>query len=354
LQYRVRGTALARGLIACGGAFVILSAFVPWHLAFAIQEKLAPEPLAARDIALALDPQAGPFRVPPGGVPPRSNVGAPRADAPAPDAGAGSPLGTTIYLPLRVTGIPASSGVLMDRAEIRVRDADGRTLYAGRTNLSVDGFGSIEDARFEARPGPANRGALERRSAGSAAARVYERVFLPAAVLARVGSRPVDLDIDYSLTLFRPGATYSLPAVAGHLTMGGTGSCTTGIDGEGDDVWIRCIGAGAQPACFTAYLEYEPSGLRNPETHYCEPDYSPVHGALWLDALSRATGELPFFDRSGLTRYPIDGTKLGESRLVVETYAPRDHFTRHLSIRGVRLADFAAAASPTATARPPG
>jgi hypothetical protein len=52
-------------------------------------------------------------------------------------------------------------------------------------------------------------------------------------------------------------------------------------------------------------------------------------------------GEIAFFDRSGLTHYPVDGSKLADSRLVIKTYEPRDHFTRHLNTPTIRLSDLA-------------
>ncbi|MGH8328092.1 MAG: hypothetical protein ACRET2_15160, partial [Steroidobacteraceae bacterium] len=306
IQYRWRRTALGRGLIGAGGAVLILSAFLPWRAAFAIQEKVAPEPQAARSIELTFDASSGRSAI-------ASSVGT-------------SPPAGELYLPLRITGIPAAGTVLMDRAMVRIRDMSGRELYEGRTNLSVDGYGSIEDAQFEVRQGHAE-----------AADRFYQRIFLPAAIMARVANRPVEMDIQEFLTLYRPAATDSLPALSGHERLGGLGRCTTGIDGDGDEIEVSCISTGRSPACFTAFLEYMPTGVRNPEVHDCEPDYTPFDGHIWPDALSRGHGALPFLDRSGLTHYPVDGAKLGETRLFIETYAPRAHFTRRVSIPRIRL-----------------
>jgi hypothetical protein len=109
-------------------------------------------------------------------------------------------------------------------------------------------------------------------------------------------------------------------------------------------VQLRCISTrGAPPTCFTAYLE-NTAGVRNPEVHVCYPNYSPFDGQFWPDSLTRSSGELPFFDRSGLTRYPIDGSKLTDARFVVQTYTHRDHFARHIRLDNVRLADFIAVA----------
>jgi hypothetical protein len=312
LQFFRRKTAMVRCLIGAGGAAIILSAFVPWHAAFALQERLSSEPSSAGAILLAFNPRLGPHRLPPG---------------------AAAAAGTGLYLPLRVTGVPSAAVVLMDRANVRLTDIGGRTLYEGRSNLTVDGIGSIEEARVLVSQG----------ASGGAAVDLYQRVFMPAAIYAKLGDRAVRMEIDYSLTLFRPEGTYSMPAAGGSGRLHGLGWCATRIDGEGDDVQLRCLETRRVPYCFTAFLEHTPSGVRNPERHFCEPDYTFFRTNLWPDALSRLEGELPFFDRSGLAHYPVDGAKLADSRLVIRTYQPRDHFTRQLETPVIRLSDFTAA-----------
>jgi len=316
-QYLWRRTTAVRGLVFTGGAAVFLSAFMPWRLAVAIQQRLAPEPGAANGITVAFDPGLGKFKV---------------------ASGAPAGPGRVLYLPLRVSGIPSSAAVILDRAEVRIRDTGGKLIYEGRTNLSVDGFGSIQDAQVEARQGREGQGAVA----------LYQRVFLPGAVLTWLARRPVDFDIDYTLTLFRPRGTHSLPAVDGRGALGELGSCSTRIDSEGDDVQLRCTSIQTAPSCFTAYLENGAAGVRNPEVHVCHPNYLPFDANFWPDSLTRSSGELPFFDRSGLTRYPIDGPKLADARFVVQTYAPRDHFARHIHLPEVRLSDFIGAAGVAA------
>jgi hypothetical protein len=127
--------------------------------------------------------------------------------------------------------------------------------------------------------------------------------------------------------------------------------CATRVDAEGDDVQLRCMDTRRAPSCFTAILEHSPSGLRSPETHLCHPDYTPFEANLWPDALSRFGGEIPFFDRCGLMRYPVDGTKLADASLMIEAYVPRAHFTRHLNISNIRLADFAGSLAVVSNAR---
>ena len=49
---------------------------------------------------------------------------------------------------------------------------------------------------------------------------------------------------------------------------------------------------------------------------------------------------LPFHDISGLAQYPVDGSQLAESQVVLRTYKPLDHFTRRLVIPEIRLKDW--------------
>jgi hypothetical protein len=309
LQLFRRATTFSRALIFAGGGAVILSAFLPWHLAFALQETLAKEPGAARPVDLSFYPQLGPVRLP---------------------TGAAAPRGTVIYLPLRVGGLPRAGLLLLDRANVRITDRSGRTLYEGRSNLSVDGVGSILDAR------------LEVRQQGDAPVDVHQRIFLPADVYAQLRDQPITLEVDESLTLFRSQAKYSLPAAGGDVQLAGLGRCASRVDADGDDVLIHCEDPIRVPTCFTAELEDSSGSLHNPERDLCDPDYSPVQAAFWPDTLHHLHWGAPFFDRAGLVHYPVDGSRIDGARLLLQTYEPRDHFTRRITVHDVRLADFVA------------
>jgi hypothetical protein len=321
LQYFRRQTALARCLMGAGAGAVLLSAFLPWHTAFSLQERLSKDPSSASRIVLAFSPQLGSFKVPRGAA-----VGASRG----------------VYVPLRVSGVPTDAIVLMDRANVRITDMGGKTLYEDETYAAARGIGGV------------NAG-LEVRQTGhdDAPIEFHQRIRIPEALYAKLSNQPVRMQIDYSLTLFRAAATHSIPATNGHEKLEGFGRCATNIDTEGDDVQLRCLNTDGSPRCLTAYLEYTPSGLRNPETHRCFPWYNPFPmefgpNGIW-GALDPVGLNAAFFDRSGLTHYPVDGSKIADSRLVIETYEPRDHFTRQLNIPAIRLADFIAVpAEPTA------
>jgi hypothetical protein len=110
---------------------------------------------------------------------------------------------------------------------------------------------------------------------------------------------------------------------------------------------LMCMHTAQEPSCFTAFLEHPASSPRNPPKHVCEPDYFFFRANLWPDALFRFGGEIPFFDRSGLTHCPVDGQKLDQARVVIEVYVPRTHFTRHLSIPNLRLSELAGPLTPS-------
>jgi hypothetical protein len=314
VQYSARRTTLARALAVAGGALLVCAVFMPWRLAFGIQAAVSPQPAAARAITVQFDPQA------------------PRHRTPAGAAASGVPM---LHVPLRVSDIPADSSVLMDWADIRIIGLDGVTLYEGQVHRQFDGR-TMFDSRFEVRAGH-DDGPIHS---------VDHSILLPPNVYARLADRQVRMAIDYSLTLFGPAATYSLPTKSGPEWLPGLGQCRTAIDPEGDDAVVGCRSTTQQSPCLSVYLEDPATGLKNPELHNCIRDYAPgVIPKFWPDAIHRMGGRLPFFDFSGLVRYPIDGSKVAAAKLIIKTYAVRDHFARHVDTPVVRLADLAALAT---------
>ena len=51
---------------------------------------------------------------------------------------------------------------------------------------------------------------------------------------------------------------------------------------------------------------------------------------------------LPFRDQSGLSKFPVDGPQLPNSRVIIRVYEPEDHFTRSLVISQTKLRDWEA------------
>jgi hypothetical protein len=101
--------------------------------------------------------------------------------------------------------------------------------------------------------------------------------------------------------------------------------------------------AGDYPTCVALFLEHGPTGARNPDRFSCR-SYSPsVLNALIPVSLSMSVAtSLPFRDPTGLTKYPIDGSRLGESKAVIQVYRVQDHFTQKLVIPTIRLGEWEA------------
>jgi len=58
------------------------------------------------------------------------------------------------------------------------------------------------------------------------------------------------------------------------------------------------------------------------------------------DALSRFGGRLPFFDPSGVIRYPVGGPQISAARVLVTNFRPTEHLVRRVVIPAVRLEDW--------------
>jgi hypothetical protein len=56
--------------------------------------------------------------------------------------------------------------------------------------------------------------------------------------------------------------------------------------------------------------------------------------------MGRFGRNLPFHDPTGLAHYPVDGSQLAESQVVLRSYQPLDHFIRRLVIPEIRLKDW--------------
>jgi hypothetical protein len=223
-----------------------------------------------------------------------------------------------VYLPLHATGLPGDTILKVDHSEVSLTPPDGRTE-------------KIE---------PGNELEIRNEGTGKSEQSTHHGIRLRGDLYQRVMDEPVRLEIDYSLTLFRLAASHALPALAGDQRMAEVGWCATRVNKSGTNVLLRCLGAGESPSCATLFLEHAPSGRRNPERSFCSPDYAPYLKRYHPDALSRFGMTLPFRDPSGLARYPVDGSQLPQSQVVLRAYRPQEHFRRRLTIPQIRLKDW--------------
>lgn len=339
LQYLGRKTVPSRVVIGVAVVLSELSIFLPWRLVLAAEGLLSSDPNASVRVAVAFDPQAGPFQVKAGGAAPSARILSPN-----PLLG-GGPQATPaeLLLPLRVDGLAAGELLFLDGADIRVEDtgspdtgaavygggANGirATRYEGRASLSIDGVASIPDTQI----------AIRRPAGDNGPAHAYEPIFIPRSAFAKLRDRPVTLVLRYSLTLLRAVPAVSMPAEGGNENLPGIGWCATRVDGDGDGVELGCIRTAYPLSCVSFRLQETSGALRNPAISHCSPDYAPVPIDNWYTALDNFGVELPFFDRSGLAHYPIDGSALGHSRIVAVRYVPVAHFSRRLQIAGISL-----------------
>lgn len=298
LQYFRRKSTAVRWL-AGGGLllFVAVQQFLPWKVMFAVERQMSQNPAADRSLALDFNPNIGRYQDP-------SAIGASDETKPA------------AYLPIRVDGLQKDAVLHADKSELRIIDSSGHVVYRGEGE-NWD-FRQIDESKTT----------------------VYQILALPGPLYERFKGKPLRLEFDYSLTLFRANPTYAVPAFHGDLRTPGLGICETQMNETGTAVELRCKQAGNSSQCQSAFLEDTTTGQRNPEMYICEPDYSPSLERADKTPLSGYGLNLPFRDPAGLTHYPVQGPQLPRSNVMVTLYEPEDHFVRHLTISSVRLAEW--------------
>jgi hypothetical protein len=310
LQYFRRAVRLARAVSVGAAVLAALLSFVPWSWAFSAQQWFSGSSAASESVRLAFDGGAARALAEPGAV--SSN---------------------SIRLPIEVSGLAADSMVLNDRAEIRIVNSGGMELYRGRT---VGQMGYGDDFRVRAEKGET--------------VRTYQRVDLPDKVFALIRDQPVRIEIDYSLSLLQVDGEVTMTALAGSTYSDKFGACRAKLDPDGDSVEFGCFRAGGAEACIGATLENSLTGIRNPETPLCSPDYAPFAVHVIPDAVGRIAGEVRFRDPLGLAKYPVDGSQLGDARVRLMSFRPAGHFRRQLVASGIRLSDWTA--TPQVNGRP--
>jgi hypothetical protein len=306
LQYFRRKTLFSRCLVLLFGFVLLLTQFIPWRAAFAIEQKLSPKPGVGTSAVVAFDPRLGKFRSPSGLAASseqgrRYNVGEHRS----------------VFLPLEAAGTPTDAFLLTDFVEVRLIGPGGKVAFQG----------TGEKLEF-ADEGPNHA--------------TYQEIQVPTSVYRDIKDQPVRAQVDYSLTLFGLRASYSIPALGGDERMPGFGWCETRMNEAETAVELRCMQPGKGPTCATLFLENQATGHRNPARSSCHGDYSPYSGWYFGDNLAHFGANIPFRDSSGLAKFPVDGPQLPQSRVVIRVYEPEDHFTRSLTIPEIKLRDWEA------------
>jgi hypothetical protein len=313
-QYFSRRTKTSWILAGCVTVCFVLVWALPWQFAFSIQRLLQRDPVSSQTISLSFDPGAGRFQTPSGGLSSEDAMAIVRRDA-----GVGT---VRVKLPLHVSGLPPDSAIQMDHAEVRIA-AKGRVE-------------TLEQEPWNTR----------REGTAIASTIVYPALMIPTAIYDRIGNQPVHVEIDYWLTLAQVATTKTLPALGGaEETADGT-KCQTRINDQQTAVEGFCSGGPPAP-CFHSFLEHIPTKERNPDRFGCG-HFASIAGIvlnpLFPARLMPPFVNLPFRDSAGLAHFPVDGSKLKESRAVLQFYRAKDHFMRTVVIPEIRLVDWEAGA----------
>lgn len=328
LLYFRRRVVLARSVFPVFAGLSVLATFLPWDWMFAVQQSASAAPAGSQAVGLAFDPQAPRYRPAPGENTDDYSVGAGQVQLRGRSAGdiavenrvRRAQGDVTVFVPMRISGLPAGALAWADRATVTLRTQSGRVVFEGHG----------DDLK------------LDRTRSASPVTTAYEAIRIPALVYERSKDEPLMLEVDYSLSVLRPGAPVAAAALGADTQLPGFGRCTTGRDSDGDDVELRCLRAGRAPSCVSVTLSDMVSGQSNPDTLICAPDYSPYNARPFPDAISRFQVEAPFRDRLGLGNYPVGGAQLGRSQMVITSYEASRHVALRLTAPRVHLATWTA------------
>jgi hypothetical protein len=298
LQFFRRWTLLSRWLMGGFTILSILATFVPWTPAFAIQRALTAAAGSSSAITIEFLPGPVPSRGP---------------------AAIGNDSFQPAFLPMRISGLASDYAVHSDRIEFAITDTSGRRYKFGiASSLSVQGDAVNQEHH------------------------VTQMIAIPSDLYRTIGGQPVRLDIVYSLTLFKLAASHTLPALNAREYLPDAGQCGTRLNAPRTGIQLSCQQTGRAPGCMALRLEDPSTGDANPGNFNCErTDYGPFpNWQLLPDGLARTGGGLPFRDVNGLAKYPVDDSKLGESRIAIRIYEPVEHFTRTQQIPQIKLNDW--------------
>ena len=302
IQYFWRKTMVSRWVTVGVGLLYWLIPPVPWQTAFALEQRLSPNPGAGNPIAINF-------------VPDRSAL-ADRQVGPGNSRAFGS---VFVLLPIRATGVPEPSILLADASTARVITPDGQVHKIG-------GQGGFK---------------IWKEQAGEGEEAFTYGIRLAPELYRRVADQPLRVEIDYSLTLMGLRESQTLPANGGDVRSAGMGWCGTTVDRDGLQILFGCLRAGNPDWCTSVVLEAKALGARNHRGGACQPSYSPFRSNLEGDVLGRAVFPMPFADPSIGDPTLVTPAMLSQATVTARSYEVRDHFVRQLVIPQIRLRDWA-------------
>ena len=320
LQYFRRATRASRLVLGAAIAICLFTEFVPWNAVFAWQQAIAPAPVAAQSIAVRFNPALGRSK----STAPASAAGGSAEFAPAQRHSANEDI--VLRIPLEFTGIPTNSILKIDRAVARLT-APNTTRQQIISSASDPGdFEVLNDGQPLSEPQPA-----------------HELLLVLGNAYTRFKDTPVTLQLDYSATLLNLSSTQAIPAVNGDLRMVSLGHCETRLNDSRTAVEFRCVDVGNTNQCTTVILQNAASGMQNPPLHGCQDDYAPYFGRYRPpDPIMHTGFEIDFRDPNDLTHYPVNESMVNGAQVLIRNYSVAGHFTIHLTIPAIRLANWSA------------
>jgi hypothetical protein len=291
LVYYRRKTIASRWIFGTAiAAVAVMSSMFPWQKAFAIQEMMSAEPDAARPVQLSYDPGFGEAKL-------RMIRGRSAGEV-------------VLYVPLRVQNEQASQLLYENHLGARVTESNGvATDLQGAWNIvNDDGRGNL-----------------------------FQPISVPRELMARIRDRAVRLDIDLALTLSQQNSEKGNLAPSDEKYIEGLGRCTT--TKTLTSVELRCFVPGRAP-CTRVLLQSTGTGRRFDMNRPCPANYAPGFENTQNEAVTGFRASLYFLDPVRFQPlYGLSEAETRDMRVVVETYRPLAHFTRHVTIDHFRISD---------------
>jgi hypothetical protein len=311
-QYRRPNTVAARRLFIAGVLAFVWMPSLPWQPAFAIQRVLSGLESGSRVDALAI-------------------TAVPGASATAAVAG---PLDVPVFLDaderkaaeselskkfvrisqlVEFTGLPEGSLVHIDRAAVRISDADGHRVYHG--------IGHRFAVSAASRDGKA---------------RLPQLVDLPRHLYEQRSDQTLQLQIRYALTVLRPRALGAFPVRAEAQRLPELGRCTSKIDYQGHGFEVACASAGEQPMCLALSLRSQDGAAQGTVHFVCDLNYEPAALRFSGDVFDHFDENLPF---------ATSAVPAQEAEIAVTSYEAVAHLERTVLVPGFHLVDHGEAIS---------
>lgn len=289
LQYFGRRTRTARILLAFALLVGLAMGAVPWNLTYRGEEAMSNLPAAADSVAISFDGALGRYRSPAGDIPHLQGI--------AFSEGTDAPV---LYVPLRFQGIPAHSKLRLDHVVAYIN------LPGSRDHIRLsnpDSTQEVEIANDPMIPGTYMQ---------------YQRIAVRPGVYARAKNREVTLELDFSATLLQLSSENEFPSAGGNQRLASIGWCQSRLNEAQTQTEVYCLDTGYPAQCATFFLKNPATGAHNPAVRGCRDSYSPWFGRYKpIDTVTFTGANLPFQDSSGLLQYPVNGSQISESVVVI-------------------------------------